>query len=86
MRDVAILLRASLHLGEPIFIWVEDAAFVFNQFGYASEELWKSNLIVNAQPGDLDRGGSHTNWSPISKGYARYPSTRRPRHTLYRSG
>jgi len=57
MRDVAILLRASLHLGEPIFIWVEDAAFFFNQFGYASEELWKSNLIVNAQPGDLDRGG-----------------------------
>ena len=57
MRDVDILIRASLHLGEPIFIWVEDAAFFFNQFGYTSEELWKSSLIVNAQPGDLDRGG-----------------------------
>ncbi len=23
------------------------------QFGYAPEELWKSNLLVNARPGDI---------------------------------
>ena len=31
MRDLAILLHASLVMGEPIFLWVEDAAFYFNQ-------------------------------------------------------
>lgn len=27
------------------------------QFGYAPEELWKSNLLVNARPGDIAEGG-----------------------------
>ena len=53
MHDIALLLTASLLLGEPIFVWVEDAAFYFNQFGYAPEELFKSNLIVGAREGDL---------------------------------
>ena len=57
MKDLAILLFASLLMGEPIFVWVEDAAYYFNQFGYAPEELWKSNLLVNARPGDVARHG-----------------------------
>lgn len=57
MRDLAILLYASLKLKQPIFVWVEDAAFYFNQFGYAPEELWKSNLLVNARPGDVAKNG-----------------------------
>ncbi|KAL3894476.1 MAG: hypothetical protein SGPRY_013797 [Prymnesium sp.] len=52
MRDVAILAKASLELGEPLFVWVEDAAHYFNQFGYAPEELWKSTLAVGARDGD----------------------------------
>eukprot|EP00966_Prymnesium_polylepis_P132236 3057838-Prymnesium_polylepis.1 len=43
-----------MELGEAIFVWVEDAAFYFNQFAYAPEELWKSNLIVSARLEDLD--------------------------------
>jgi hypothetical protein len=58
LNDMAILLRASLILNEPIFVWVEDAAFYFNQFGYAPEELWKSNLVVNARLDDVARDGS----------------------------
>lgn len=27
MRDLAILLGVSIKLGEPIFVWVEDAAY-----------------------------------------------------------
>ena len=38
-KDIALLILVSLTLGEPILVWVEDAAFYFNQFGYASEEL-----------------------------------------------
>ena len=58
MHDISILLEASLMLDEPIFAWVEDAAHYFNQFGYSPEELWKSNLVVNARPGDLARDGT----------------------------
>ena len=58
MRDIAILLVASRMLGEPIFIWVEDAAFYFCQLGYGAEELWKSNLIVSARPGDVAKDGA----------------------------
>ena len=59
MRDLAILLHASLEMNEPIFLWVEDAAHYFNQFGYAAEELWKSTFLVNARPEDVaNHGGS----------------------------
>ena len=54
MGDGAILLAEALRQKQPIFVLVEDAAFFFNQFGYAPEELWKSNLIVNARMGDID--------------------------------
>ena len=57
MQTLAILLLAASLMGEPIFVWVEDAAYYFNQFGYAPEELWKSNLLVSARPGDLTEGG-----------------------------
>ncbi|MDC0525636.1 hypothetical protein OAO87_01460 [bacterium] len=57
MRDAAILLRVAMLLGQPLFVFIEDASFYFNQFGYSSSELWKSNLIVNARAGDLARGG-----------------------------
>ena len=42
----------ALSLNEPLFVWVEDASFYFNQFGYSPSELWKSNLVVSARPGD----------------------------------
>ena len=58
MRNVTILLYAAMMLGQPLFVWVEDAAFYFNQFGYAPEELWKSNLVISARPGDLTSGGA----------------------------
>ena len=58
LGDAAVLTRASLIMGEPIFIFLEDAAFYFNQLGYAPEELWKSNLIINARPGDVARNGA----------------------------
>jgi hypothetical protein len=54
MHDATLLLQAARELAEPIFVWVEDAAFYFNQFAYAPEELWKSNLIVSARLEDLD--------------------------------
>ena len=37
-RDIAVLAHAALKMGEPILAWVEDAAFYFNQFGYALEK------------------------------------------------
>ena len=58
MRDLAILLHASIEMGEPIFVWVEDAAHYFNQFGYAPEELWKSNFLVSARPEDIAKDGA----------------------------
>ena len=30
----------------------------FNQFGYANEELFKSTLVIGAQPGDVDENGT----------------------------
>ena len=57
MRNIAILLHAAWRMRQPIFVWVEDAAFYFNQFGYAAEELWKSNLIVSARPEDIAQNG-----------------------------
>ena len=56
-RDVTLLLRASLLMGEALFVWVEDAAFYFNQFAYAPEEFPKSTFIVSARDGDLDALG-----------------------------
>jgi hypothetical protein len=53
----AVLAHAVLRMGEPIFVWVKDAASYFNQFGYALEELWKSNLIVSARAGDIAADG-----------------------------
>ena len=58
LNDISILLYAAHVMNEPIFIWVEDAAFYFNQFGYASESLWQSNLVVSAQMEDLAKDGS----------------------------
>jgi hypothetical protein len=39
MHDATLLLREAVELGEPLLGWVEDAAFYFNQFAYAPEEL-----------------------------------------------
>jgi hypothetical protein len=55
--DITLLLRASLLLGEALFIWVEDAAHYFNQFGYAPEELPKSTYFISARDGDLTDSG-----------------------------
>ena len=47
-------------------------------------------IVVVGQGSRIEAAGAtsadHTNWSPISKGYARYPSTRRPRRTRCQSG
>lgn len=72
MRDTAILLRAAIRLQEPIFVWVEDAAYYFNQLGYAPEELWKSNLVVGARPDDLTWEGQ-----PLEEGKATFVSESR---------
>lgn len=57
MRDLAILLDAVRQLNQPICVWVQDAAYYFNQFAHAPEELRKSNLIVGALPGDTAHDG-----------------------------
>ena len=57
LRDVAILSHAAVHMGQPVFAFLEDAANYFPQFGYAPEELWKSNVILNARDGDLTDHG-----------------------------
>ena len=58
MRDSAILLKAAVELNEVPVGFVEDAAFYFNQAGYAPEELWKSNLAVLSREGDDDGTGA----------------------------
>lgn len=58
MNDVTILLGASLEINEPIIILVSDAAYYFNQFAYAPEELWKSTLVVGSRRGDVDTAGN----------------------------
>ena len=52
MNDLTVLLQASIEMEEPLFIWVKDVAFFFNQFGYAPEELHLSNLVTVARDGD----------------------------------
>ncbi|KAL3916348.1 MAG: hypothetical protein SGPRY_006855, partial [Prymnesium sp.] len=59
LRDLTILAWAAKEMNEPIFVWVEDAAYYFNQFGYAPEELWKSTFVVGAREGDQDALGEH---------------------------
>lgn len=40
-----------------MLVCVEDAAYYFNQFGYAPEELWKCTFVVGARAGDEDAHG-----------------------------
>lgn len=49
--------HAARRIEEPIFVWVEDAAYYFNQLGYAPEELMKSTLVVGSREGDVDNDG-----------------------------
>ena len=58
LRDASILGFAALEMNEPIFAFLEDAAYYFSQFGYSPEELWKSNLILNAREGDFTAAGA----------------------------
>ena len=36
-----VLVSAAAYLGEPLFVMTDDAGNFFNQFGLATEELWK---------------------------------------------
>jgi hypothetical protein len=58
MIDGSLFGRASYLLGEPIFVWVNDAAFYFNQFGYSPEDLFKSNLVIVSRAGDQYEDGT----------------------------
>ena len=72
LRDTAILSQASMEMGEPIFAFLEDAAHYFSQFGYSPEELWKSNVILNARLGDLTDHGT-----PLAPGQLVFISEKR---------
>ena len=57
MKTIAIMAHAAYLQGEALYVWVNDAAFYFNQFAYSSEEYFKSNLVVLAQEGDTLANG-----------------------------
>ena len=54
MRAVAVLARAAHILGEPLFLFGDDAKDFFNQFGMAAPELWKLNIVFLRKPGDFE--------------------------------
>ena len=53
-RDIAIYGALAVQTDQPLFVFVADAAFYFNQFGYSPEELHKSNALLSSRPGDTD--------------------------------
>jgi hypothetical protein len=57
MKALAIWMRRAIKWKVNLFVWVEDAAFYFNQFAYAPEEYWKSTLVVGARRGDVSSDG-----------------------------
>ena len=68
MVDATLLGAAGIELGEPLLAMVEDAGFYFNQFGYAPEELWRSNLVVGAQDGDVATASDRREHDPGEAG------------------
>ena len=67
MHDIAILRRASEMLGEPLYIWGDDAKDYFNQLAMASSELHKLGIIFLARDED-DLGVSTSDFTPIHAG------------------
>ena len=54
MRAIAVLRRAAEVLGEPIYIFGDDAKDYFNQLAMATSELWKLNVVFLAEADDLE--------------------------------
>ena len=53
MRDVAVLRRAASRLGEPIYIFGDDAKDYFNQLAIAAPDLYKLGIVFLAHDGEL---------------------------------
>ena len=45
LRDLTVLRRASEVLGEPLYIFTDDAKDYFSQLALAPEERWKLNVV-----------------------------------------
>ena len=54
MLALAVLGRAAFLLGEPLYIFGDDAKDFFNQLAMAESELWKLNVVFVTAPGDLE--------------------------------
>ena len=52
MRDLAVLSRAARVLGEPIYVFGDDAKDYFNQLAMASSELHKMGIVLLAEDED----------------------------------
>ena len=53
LRDLAVLRRASEILGEPLYVFGDDAKDYFNQLAMHPSELWKLGIVFLAGEGDL---------------------------------
>eukprot|EP00965_Chrysotila_dentata_P175492 5793021-Pleurochrysis_carterae.AAC.1 len=49
MRDLAVLKAAAVALGQPLYVFGDDAADYFNQLALAPEEWWKLNIVFIQQ-------------------------------------
>eukprot|EP00965_Chrysotila_dentata_P064070 2121400-Pleurochrysis_carterae.AAC.1 len=45
MRDLVVLNAAGAALGEPVYVFGDDAADYFNQLAMAPEDWWKLNIV-----------------------------------------
>ena len=73
MNDLAILLAASKLLGEPIYIFGDDAKDYFNQLSISSEDWWKLGVIF-LHPSDV---GGETELGETARGRIFFVSERR---------
>ena len=56
MRDLAVYHRASEILGEPVYLFGDDAKDYFNQLAMHPSELWKLGIVFLADEGELLSG------------------------------
>ena len=64
MRDILVLARAAYLLGEPIYVFSDDAKDYFNQLAIAREDLWKLGVVFLGAAADDISGESHTRLGP----------------------
>lgn len=53
MHDIMVLARAAHLLGEPIYVFSDDAKDYFNQLAIAREDLWKLGIVFLGVAADL---------------------------------